>query len=260
VRCSRHELQADEIRSHLEAGKQVTRLALVLDEHVSFVLGEDLVLRTLKFLDGAVEQLENSERDSLHAELDARFALMAGELKRLFAVLEPALKSSRADARDRPRTAPASPHAPVAHAAPRATGRGNPAAAARRRPRSAGALGPAPARAPAAPAGRRARRPPDPAATRLDPRRRNLPARAPRLAGAAAGRARFHPPAAAGAVAGSAAAAARRVAAAALAARPLRPRHARHRRRAAATARTRRRAPGPGGAARVLQPAGPRRP
>src|SRR5690606_6420234 len=109
-------------------------------------------------------------------------------------------------------------------------------------------------------AGRRARRPPDPAATRLDPRRRNLPARAPRLAGAAAGRARFHPPAAAGAVAGSAAAAARRVAAAALAARPLRPRHARHRRRAAATARTRRRAPGPGGAARVLQPAGPRRP
>ena len=98
VRCSRHELQADEIRSHLEAGKQVTRLALVLDEHVSFVLGEDLVLRKLKFLDGAVEQLENSERDSLHAELDARFALMAGELKRLFAVLEQALKFSRAEA------------------------------------------------------------------------------------------------------------------------------------------------------------------
>ena len=32
------------------------------------------------------------------AELDARFALMAGEVKRLFSVLEPALKLSKADA------------------------------------------------------------------------------------------------------------------------------------------------------------------
>ncbi len=63
VRCSRHELQTDEIRKHLESGKQATRLALVLDDHVSFVLGEDLVVRKLKFLDGAVESLENTERD-----------------------------------------------------------------------------------------------------------------------------------------------------------------------------------------------------
>ena len=98
VRCSRHELQVDEIRQHLEAGKQVTRLALVLDDHVGFVLGEDLVLRKLKFLDGAVDQLEGTESDGVAAELDARFALMSGELKRLFAVLEPALKFSRADA------------------------------------------------------------------------------------------------------------------------------------------------------------------
>jgi DNA recombination-dependent growth factor C len=35
----------DEIGKHLEAGKQVTRLALTLDDHVSFVLGEDLVVR-----------------------------------------------------------------------------------------------------------------------------------------------------------------------------------------------------------------------
>ncbi|GAB2665561.1 recombination-associated protein RdgC [Arenimonas aestuarii] len=98
VRCSRHELQVDEIRQHLEAGKQVTRLALVLDDHVGFVLGEDLVLRKLKFLDGAVDQLEGTETEGVAAELDARFALMSGELKRLFAVLEPALKFSRADA------------------------------------------------------------------------------------------------------------------------------------------------------------------
>jgi recombination associated protein RdgC len=98
VKCQRQELQSDEIGRHLEAGKQVTRLALTLDDHVSFVLGEDLVLRKFKLLDGAVDGLESTEREDLRAELDARFALMAGELKRLFAVIEPALKLSKADA------------------------------------------------------------------------------------------------------------------------------------------------------------------
>lgn len=97
VKVQRMELQGEEITTHLEAGKQVTRLALVLDDHVSFVLGEDLVVRKLKLLDGAVEQLESTERDDVRAELDARFALMAGELQRLFAVLEPALKLSPAE-------------------------------------------------------------------------------------------------------------------------------------------------------------------
>ncbi len=98
VKCQNQELQSDEIAKHLEAGKQVTKLALTLDDHVSFVLGEDLIIRKLKFLDGAVDQLENTEREDLRAELDARFALMAGEVKRLFAVLEPALKLSKAEA------------------------------------------------------------------------------------------------------------------------------------------------------------------
>jgi recombination associated protein RdgC len=98
VKCQRHDLASEEIGKHLEAGKQVTRLALTLDDHVSFVLGEDLVLRKFKLLDGAVDAIESTERDDLHAELDARFALMAGEIKRLFSVLEPALKLSKADA------------------------------------------------------------------------------------------------------------------------------------------------------------------
>ncbi|NUO75649.1 MAG: recombination-associated protein RdgC [Lysobacter sp.] len=98
VKCQRMELQGDEIDKHLETGKQVTRLALNLDDHVSFVLGEDLVIRKFKLLDGAVDSLENTERDDLRAELDARFALMSAEVKRLFNVLEPALKLSKAEA------------------------------------------------------------------------------------------------------------------------------------------------------------------
>ena len=98
VKCQNQDLQGDEIGKHLEAGKQVTRLALTLDDHLSFVLGEDLVVRKLKFLDGAVDQLENTEREDLRAELDARFALLSGEVKRLFVVLEAAFKLSKAEA------------------------------------------------------------------------------------------------------------------------------------------------------------------
>jgi recombination associated protein RdgC len=98
VKFQRHELQGEEIAKHLEAGKQCARLALRFEEQVGFVLGDDLVLRKLKFLDGAVDGIENSEPDSIEAELDARFALMSAELHRLFALLEKALKLSRAEA------------------------------------------------------------------------------------------------------------------------------------------------------------------
>ncbi|GIX37876.1 MAG: recombination-associated protein RdgC [Silanimonas sp.] len=97
VKAQRQELTAEEMVKHLEGGKQVTRLALVLDEQVSFVLGEDLVLRKFRLLDGAVETLENTERDSLAAELDARYALFSAEVHRVFGVLEKALKLSRVD-------------------------------------------------------------------------------------------------------------------------------------------------------------------
>ena len=71
---------------------------MVLDAHVSFVLGEDLVIRKLKFLDGAVESLENTDQEDQSAELDARFALMSAEIKRLFEVMEKNLKLSKAEA------------------------------------------------------------------------------------------------------------------------------------------------------------------
>ena len=98
VKVQHMELQGDEVSKNLEAGKQVTRLALTLNDHISFVIGEDLVIRKFKLLDGAVEQLDSTERDDLRAELDARFALMAGEFRRLFSVLEGAFKLTKADA------------------------------------------------------------------------------------------------------------------------------------------------------------------
>lgn len=94
VRCKHQELQGDEVAKLLEAGKQVTRLAFNLADHVAFVFGEDLVLRKLKLLDGAVESLEGAEREDLHAELDARFVLLTAELGGVFDTLKTAFKFS----------------------------------------------------------------------------------------------------------------------------------------------------------------------
>lgn len=95
VRCTHQELLGDEIKQHLESGKQASRLALAFEDHVSFVIGEDLVLRKVKLLDGALDTFEATERDSLNAELDARFALFSGEVGRLFDALAAALQLSK---------------------------------------------------------------------------------------------------------------------------------------------------------------------
>jgi recombination associated protein RdgC len=97
VKISNMELQGEEITQHLEAGKQCTRLALNLDDHASFVIGEDLAVRKFKLLDGAMAQLDNQDHDDFMSELTASFALMAGEFRRLFLALEQAFKINTAE-------------------------------------------------------------------------------------------------------------------------------------------------------------------
>ncbi len=77
VRCRGLELASGEVDVHLEAGRQVVRLALEWDEKLSLVLAEDLCLRRLKFADELVAENEDlAEADPL-ARLDADFALMS---------------------------------------------------------------------------------------------------------------------------------------------------------------------------------------
>jgi recombination associated protein RdgC len=97
VRCQNSQLRSEEIDKHLQAGMQCVRLAVVLNDHISFVIGEDLTIRKLRFRDGAVDNLESAEREDHRAELDARFALMTGELSRLFELLDSAFSISSCD-------------------------------------------------------------------------------------------------------------------------------------------------------------------
>lgn len=101
VKVQNTDLHGEEVQKHLEAGLQCTRLAVVYQDHVSLVLDEDLSIRKLRFLDGAVDQLENTNHEDLRAELDARFALMTGELGQLLDALFNAFKITRPDVTER---------------------------------------------------------------------------------------------------------------------------------------------------------------
>lgn len=87
VRCSRQDLASGEIQEHLRTGKQVFQLGLEYDGRMGFVLGEDLVVRKLRFHDVVTDELDGDTQESAAAEVDARFALMSLELDRLLGQL-----------------------------------------------------------------------------------------------------------------------------------------------------------------------------
>lgn len=97
VKCRRQDLETDEIREHLKTGKQAIRVSLVFDDRLSFVMGDDLVIRKLKFTEVALESLENGNRESAREEADAVFALMSAELRVLLKRLEDVFALSKVE-------------------------------------------------------------------------------------------------------------------------------------------------------------------
>ncbi|PIV88871.1 MAG: recombination-associated protein RdgC [Hydrogenophilales bacterium CG17_big_fil_post_rev_8_21_14_2_50_63_12] len=100
VRYVRHTLEGEEIAAqisaHLAAGKQATRLGMTWNDRISFVLGEQMEIKRLAFLDLLKEQTEQGE--SADEQFDLDFALMSGELAKLLADLVAALGGEKAAA------------------------------------------------------------------------------------------------------------------------------------------------------------------
>ncbi|QLB20180.1 recombination-associated protein RdgC [Vespertiliibacter pulmonis] len=81
IRCKRQDLESDEITTHLDAGKVVTKLALDWENHFSFILNEDGTLSRLKFADDIREKNDDILKEDIAQRFDADFLLMIEELK-----------------------------------------------------------------------------------------------------------------------------------------------------------------------------------
>ncbi len=97
VRYVRHTLEAEQIRQHIETGKQCTRLALTWADKISFTLADNLSIKKIALLDvlkedaGAIGKNEDER-------FDGHFLLFAGEMSKLLDALINALGGMMPDA------------------------------------------------------------------------------------------------------------------------------------------------------------------
>jgi recombination associated protein RdgC len=100
VRFVRHALDPVDVKRHISAGKQCTRLALTWADRVSFVLTEALTLKKLALVDVLRESADAADGSGDKAQgaderFDADFALMTGQLQHLFVDLTEALGGNK---------------------------------------------------------------------------------------------------------------------------------------------------------------------
>lgn len=82
VRIRREELFSPEVTTHLDAGKQVTRLALTFDERIHFLVDDQLQVKRLRFADVVLDEAAETGAETPAEHFDADFALMSLELDR----------------------------------------------------------------------------------------------------------------------------------------------------------------------------------
>ncbi len=87
IRCRNQDLTASEIRSHIEAGMFVNRLALTWKDAIHCIVDDQLAIKRLKFEDSIQDKAEERNPESAAEQFDVDFAVMTLELKGFIAAL-----------------------------------------------------------------------------------------------------------------------------------------------------------------------------
>lgn len=78
VRARQVDLDSDEMQQLLESGRQASKLALSIEGQLSFILHDDLALKSLRFGDALIEEADHTDDgDDALARFETDFILMA---------------------------------------------------------------------------------------------------------------------------------------------------------------------------------------
>ena len=81
IRARQVDLDSDEMFKHLEGGRMVSKLALGIESRLSFVLHDDLAIKSIKFDDAVIEEAaQTDDGDDALVRLENDFLLMAQTL------------------------------------------------------------------------------------------------------------------------------------------------------------------------------------
>ena len=87
IRCRNQDLTANEIRSHIEAGMFVNRLALTWKDAIHCIVDDQIAVKRLKFEDTIQDKAEERNPESAAEQFDVDFAVMTLELSVFIAAL-----------------------------------------------------------------------------------------------------------------------------------------------------------------------------
>lgn len=91
LKSKKQDLVSEEIRTHLDAGKLVTGVALHWQDRISFTLTDGAAIKRIKFSDILTQQNDDIDREDVAQRADADWSLMTGELSDLISQLVSAL-------------------------------------------------------------------------------------------------------------------------------------------------------------------------
>ena len=81
ARLRNQELESDEVHTHLQAGKEVVKIAVTYADRLRFILDDKLNVRRLKFLEVIKDEAGDIEADDAYSRMDADFSIVSLELR-----------------------------------------------------------------------------------------------------------------------------------------------------------------------------------
>ncbi|SCC08194.1 recombination associated protein RdgC [Gilliamella bombicola] len=80
INCKNQEITGDEMRVHFDSGKWVTKIKIIDERGVSFIINNDLTFKRIKFDSIILDENEDIGSDEFDKRLEADFIIMANSL------------------------------------------------------------------------------------------------------------------------------------------------------------------------------------